>query len=662
MIVHEEIEQDLDEIIDSYVIQIGAFNNETEADSLRNQLSELLGKEVSVFPEDDLYKIRVAGFATKREVEETFPALQNKGIKEIKLITSIGMLDAALTTNIPGIVTDPFKPFTEGDTTVAIVDETIEKDMTSTTDSYAIEVGTIENETEAEVLRDQLTKLLGKDVSLIHEDNLYKVRVTGFASSNEVKESFPVLKSQGISKIGLIFFNGMLDSDLTTNIQGIGIVADPFKPFTEGDTTVAIVNEMIEKDMTSTTDSYAIEVDAIENRTEAEALRDQLTKLLGKDVSLIHEDNLYKVRVTGFASSNEVKESFPVMKSQGISKIGLIFIKGMLDSALTTNIQGIGIVTDPFRPFTEGDTTVAIVNEMIEKDMTSTTDSYAIEVDAVENKTEAEALRDQLTKLLGKDVSLIHEDNLYKVRVTGFASSKEVKESFPVLKSQGISKVGLIFFKGMLDTALTTNIQGIGIVTDPFRPFTEGDTTVAIVHEMIKKDMTSTTDSYAIEVGAIENRTEAEALRDQLTKLLGKDVSLIREDNLYKVRVTGFATSNEVKESFPVLKSQGISEIGLILFKGMLNSGLTTKIPDIKTGKVKIYSGKDTTDVIIHELYEEDITSSTDSYVIQLGAFKQKENAYALRKKLAEKLDKEVIITIKDEYYKVRVIGFETSL
>ncbi len=230
MIVHEEIEQDFDEIIDSYVIQIGAFNNETEADSLRDQLSELLGKEVSVFPEDDLYKIRVAGFATKREVEETFPALQNKGIKEIKLITSIGMLDAALTTNIPGIVTDPFKPFTEGDTTVAIVDETIEKDMTSTTDSYAIEVGTIENKTEAEVLRDQLTKLLGKDVSLIHEDNLYKVRVTGFASSNEVKESFPVLKSQGISKIGLIFFNGMLDSDLTTNIQGIGIVADPFRP------------------------------------------------------------------------------------------------------------------------------------------------------------------------------------------------------------------------------------------------------------------------------------------------------------------------------------------------------------------------------------------------------------------------------------------------
>ncbi len=661
MIVHEEIEQEMDETMDSYVIQIGAFKNEAEADSLRNQLSALLGKEVSLFPEDGLYKIRVTGFATRNEVEETFPVLLSKGIKEIKLITNIGVLDSALTTNIPGIVTDPFRPFAEGDTSVAIVNEMIEKDMTSITDSYAIEVGAIENETEAVALQDQLTKLMGKDVSLIHEDNLYKVRVTGFATSNEVKKSFPVLKSQGISEIGLIFYKGMLNTDPTTNIQSIGIVTDPFRPFAEGDTSVAIVNEMIEKDMTSITDSYAIEVGAIENRTEADALREKLSKLLGKDVSLILENNLYKVRVTGFASSNEVKESFPVLKSQGISEIGLIFFKGLLNSALTTNIQGIGIVTDPFRPFTQGDNTVAIVNEMIEKDMTSITDSYAIEVGAIENETEAVALQDQLTKLMGKDVSLIHEDNLYKVRVTGFATSNEVKKSFPVLKSQGISEIGLIFYKGMLNTDPTTNIQSIGIVTDPFRPFAEGDTSVTIANEMIEKDMTSITDSYAIEVGAIENRTEADALREKLSKLLGKDVSLILENNLYKVRVTGFASSNKVKESFPVLKSQGISEIGLIFFKGMLNSDLTTNIQGIKTGPVKTYSEKDTTVVIVHEITEEDTTSSMDSYVIQLGAFKQKENANKLKEKLTDVLDKEVIITVKDEYYKVRVIGFETS-
>ena len=436
MIVHEALKQDIDASMDSYTIEFGDFVNESEADTLRNQLSALLGKNVSLFPEDTLYKIRVTGFTTRDEVMETFPVLQSMGIKEIKLITNIGIFDSALIANIPGIVTDPFRSFTEGDTTVAIVHEMIEKDMTSVTDGYAIEVGAIENKTEADALREKLSTLLGKDASLIQEDNVFKVRITGFATSNEVKESFPVLHSQGISQIGLIYVKGMSNSAITTNIQGIGIVTDPFRSFTEGDTTVAIVHEMIEKDMTSVTDSYAIEVGAIENKAEAETLREKLSKLLGKDASLIHKDNQYKVRITGFTTSNEVKESYQVLKAEGISEIGLIYVKGLLNSAPVTNIQGIGIVTDPFRSFTEGDTTVAIVHEMIEKDMTSVTDSYAIEVGAIENKTEADALREKLSTLLGKDASLIQEDNVFKVRITGFATSNEVKESSQYYKAR----------------------------------------------------------------------------------------------------------------------------------------------------------------------------------------------------------------------------------
>jgi cell division protein FtsN len=69
---------------------------------------------------------------------------------------------------------------------------------------------------------------------------------------------------------------------------------------------------------------------------------------------------------------------------------------------------------------------------------------------------------------------------------------------------------------------------------------------------------------------------------------------------------------------------------------------------------------RDTTYVVVHEVVQEVTTSSTDSYIIQLGAFKRKSNANAYRKKLAALLGREVEIIIENGFYKVRIMGFET--
>ncbi len=69
---------------------------------------------------------------------------------------------------------------------------------------------------------------------------------------------------------------------------------------------------------------------------------------------------------------------------------------------------------------------------------------------------------------------------------------------------------------------------------------------------------------------------------------------------------------------------------------------------------------KDTTYVIIHEVYQEVTTSSEDSYIIQLGAFKRKSNANAYKKKLAAMLGVDVEIIVENGFYKVRILGFET--
>ncbi len=69
---------------------------------------------------------------------------------------------------------------------------------------------------------------------------------------------------------------------------------------------------------------------------------------------------------------------------------------------------------------------------------------------------------------------------------------------------------------------------------------------------------------------------------------------------------------------------------------------------------------RDTTYVVVHEVIQEVTTSSTDAYIIQLGAFKRKSNANAYRKKLAAILGREVEIIIENGFYKVRIMGFET--
>ncbi len=69
---------------------------------------------------------------------------------------------------------------------------------------------------------------------------------------------------------------------------------------------------------------------------------------------------------------------------------------------------------------------------------------------------------------------------------------------------------------------------------------------------------------------------------------------------------------------------------------------------------------KDTSYVIVHEVVEELVTISEDCWAIQLGAFRQKRNAEALRKKLEKIFGQKVDIVVADNFYKVRINDIKT--
>jgi len=79
------------------------------------------------------------------------------------------------------------------------------------------------------------------------------------------------------------------------------------------------------------------------------------------------------------------------------------------------------------------------------------------------------------------------------------------------------------------------------------------------------------------------------------------------------------------------------------------SAGVTQKIPPVPVTK------KDTAILIIHEVTQELVTITEDSYAIQLGAFREKANADALRTKLQTQLGRKVEIIVENDFYKVRI-------
>jgi len=72
------------------MIQLGTFNRKINADALRKKLAIILGKEVEIFVEDELYKVRIIGFKTRDEVETYLPVLHKNGVSEMKILTLKG--------------------------------------------------------------------------------------------------------------------------------------------------------------------------------------------------------------------------------------------------------------------------------------------------------------------------------------------------------------------------------------------------------------------------------------------------------------------------------------------------------------------------------------------------------------------------------------------
>ncbi len=177
----------------------------------------------------------------------------------------------------------------------------------------------------------------------------------------------------------------------------------------------------------------------------------------------------------------------------------------------------------------------------------------------------------------------------------------------------------------------------------PEVPVVKKDTSYLVIHEVTEEVYTITEDSWAIQIGAFRQRSLAEGFRAMLKKELGKDVQITIAGDFYRVRILDLPTRQEVDENVIKLNKLGFKELWIIrLLARQKQILLVTKEDSLLRIKESL-------------IERETPLLSPDMIEIQLGAFRLRSNAYALRERLSASLDKEVTIVNEKGYYKLRL-------
>jgi hypothetical protein len=246
-------------------------------------------------------------------------------------------------------------------------------------------------------------------------------------------------------------------------------------------------------------------------------------------------------------------------------------------------------------------------------------------------------------KLIGRTLS--EDDGYYSY--FGFIPG----HYFVRIDTAQIRKLGMITEKDSLHFNILPGIEGDRVENLDFvlkmkpeekqvlteKPVSRKDTTRLIIHEVTQELVTITEDSWAIQLGAFRQKSNAESMRRKLEAQLGRKVEIIIEDNFYKVRIDAIKKRDEVDAIIATLQKNGINELWLISLKARKQQWVVTQKQDTVT-----------------TITEAPLVLSPD---IMLGVFRLWSNAIALKQIAETSLNKQLTVDNKGGYYTVNISG-----
>ena len=184
-----------------------------------------------------------------------------------------------------------------------------EKSVQAFSPDVLIQVGAFLHESNALSLRERLSYLLNKTVIIVPVDGYFKVRITGFTSSEEMEKIIPALGLLGIKNIWV--FRVKKKEDI---ISQVVVQSDTSVKATKDKINVPVVAE--DKRVLAET-TINLQVGVFHSRSEALRAQRRITTKLNLPVEIVKEWEYYIVLITGFKTRDEIFKYYPKLAALG---------------------------------------------------------------------------------------------------------------------------------------------------------------------------------------------------------------------------------------------------------------------------------------------------------------------------------------------------------
>jgi cell division protein FtsN len=299
----------------------------------------------------------------------------------------------------------------------------------------------------------------------------------------------------------------------------------------------------------------------------------------------------------------------------------------------------------PEQPVIKKDTTYLVVHEVTQELVTISEDCFAIQLGAFKRKSNADALRLKLARLLGRKVEIIVEGGFYKVRINDIKERKEVDDIVAKLQKNGITELWVISLKAKQQQWVITEKQ------DSVAKITE--TITGLTEPVITPDM-------SMQVGAFRLPQYARALQKKLSENLSKPVAIVLEDGYYKVRISGFRNIAEIDRILPSLGMYGLRDIWVLPVSKLPDQKPPVIQPDTLRKEPAVITPADTVRKPAEVKTDTVKTKPEPTVALQVGVYYKKSQALRAQRKIESKLKLQVEIIPQWEYYRVVIPGFFT--
>lgn len=300
------------------------------------------------------------------------------------------------------------------------------------------------------------------------------------------------------------------------------------------DTSYLVVHEVSRELVTIKEDFLSIQLGAFRVKANADRLKKKIADVIDKNVEIIYEDGLYKVRITGFKDREELNGYIPTLQKLGIKEMWVVTNKAKKEYWVTKTRQD----------------SIAKVEEEQKKP------GSTIQVGSFTNKEDVDAAIDRLLAAVEEMVTVRKEGDSYKVQITEIRDTARIRELIPSLNDRGFRN--LIVIHPDLEGTPPVVVPRDTALVEPMR-----DT--AFVKPEIKAEAPPVNiPRFLLHAAKFYKHHLAVRAQKRIERKLKMPVEIIKDWDAYRVVITGFFTREDTYKYYPELVGLGYHEVFVI--------------------------------------------------------------------------------------------------